>query len=178
MNAPSPIVDLAQQPGAFRAAALPVTLEVHFAEANGTLQTLEGPVTYATGDAMVTGIHGERWPIPRSRFDASYHAAPNTQDQRDGRYMKNPREVWAWMADQDMEIPLRQGTGVLHAQAGAIVVQYGPGDCAVVQPDIFSKTYRRIPDKTALSKAINQESASMARADPQATNNPPRPRRS
>jgi hypothetical protein len=133
--------DLAQQPGAFRARARPVAVDVRFAEAAGTLQTLEGPVDYAPGDALVTGVNGERWPIPRSRFEASYHPATGTGPGRNGRYIKHPREVWAWRADRPLDIPLPQGVGTLHANPGDIVVQYAAGDCAVVQADIFAKTY-------------------------------------
>lgn len=131
----------AQQPGAFRAYARPVTVEVCFAEAAGTLQTLEGPVEYALGDALVTGFNGERWPITRARFEANYHPKPGTAPEGKGRYIKKPKEVWAWRADCHLDIHLPQGTGTLHANPGDIVVQYAPGDCAVVQADIFAKTY-------------------------------------
>lgn len=136
--------DLARQPGAFRARARPVVVDVRFAEAAGTLQTLEGPVDYAPGDALVTGINGERWPIPRARFEASYHPATGTEPGRNGRYIKHPREVWAWRADRPLDIRLPQGVGTLHANPGDIVVQYAAGDCAVVRADIFVKTYLAI----------------------------------
>lgn len=133
--------DLAQQPGAFRAKARPVIVEVCFAEAAGTLQTLEGPVEYAQGDALVTGVNGEQWPIPRTRFETSYLPETGTTSGSKGRYIKKPREVWAWRADRPLDVHLPQGTGTLHANPGDIVVQYAPGDCAVVQADIFVKTY-------------------------------------
>ena len=39
-----------------------------FANMKGVLATLEGNVTYQAGDALMSGPHGERWPIPRKRF--------------------------------------------------------------------------------------------------------------
>jgi len=44
---------------------------VHFAAAAGQLQTLEGPVAYAAGDAIVTGVAGEQWPVPADSFAAA-----------------------------------------------------------------------------------------------------------
>jgi len=133
--------DLALQAGAFRARSKLVIVEISFAEQSGTMQTLEGPVAYAPNDALVTGVNGERWPIPRERFNISYQPVEETEPGKPGKYMKIPREVWAWRADRPLEIALPQGTGNLHAQSGDFIVQYAPGDLAVVKADIFAKIY-------------------------------------
>lgn len=148
MSKPTPAwpCDLSRQPGAFRTRVRPITVEVRFAMQAGRIQTLEGSVAYAPGDALITGTTGESWPVPRARFDAGYHPAPGTERGHDGPYSKRPREVWAWRADRALDIALPQGTGILHANEGDIVVQYAPGDCAIVQPEIFSKTYMPLND--------------------------------
>lgn len=138
--------DLARQPGAFRARSRPVTVEVHFANTAGSLDTLEGTVAYAAGDAILTGTTGERWPVSRARFEESYAPALVTADLGAGRYVKRPRDVWAWRAERALDVALPQGTGTLRAEVGDVVVQYAPGDYAVVQPEIFAETYLPIFD--------------------------------
>ncbi|MDA3877721.1 MAG: hypothetical protein PF483_11615 [Halothiobacillus sp.] len=133
--------DLSKQPGAFRARSLPVTVVVRFATANGVVETLEGAVAYTAGDALLTGITGENWPVTRARFLESYMPLLGTEVGSNGRYVKNPREVWAWRADREINVVLPGGIGSLNAHPGDIVVQYALSDCAVVQPDIFSATY-------------------------------------
>src|SRR5471030_3521605 len=48
------------------------TVTVQFAEKPGSLMSLEGPNRYAPGDALITGVTGERWVVSRDRFDAKY----------------------------------------------------------------------------------------------------------
>ncbi len=137
--------DLARQPGAFLARSRPVEVNVTFAAGAGVLHTLEGLVAYEQGDALLTGTTGERWPVPRQRFLASYLPAPGTTSGQDGRYVKRPREVWAWRTERPLDVSLPQGTGTLHANAGDVIVQYAPGDSAVVQPEIFFTIYDLLP---------------------------------
>jgi len=71
-------------------------LRVHFAPAAGQLQTLEGPVAYAAGDAIVTGVAGEQWPVPADSFAAKYRPATDAQSpDRDGLFVKRPAIVQA-----------------------------------------------------------------------------------
>src|SRR5664279_1064449 len=65
-------LDLSEDRAARRARKRAVVVQVVFAEAAGTLSTQEGPVNYSTGDALLTGTEGERWPVTRHIFDQTY----------------------------------------------------------------------------------------------------------
>lgn len=129
--------DLSGQPAARRASKLPLPVQARFAEADGVCQTLEGPVQYAAGDAILTGVRGEQWPVARARFDQTYEA-----DAVAGHYRKRPITVWALPLRAPTEVPLGGGRGTLHGQPGDWLVQYGPGDFGIVAADIFEQTYR------------------------------------
>ena len=40
-------------------------------ERQGIIQTLEGPATFAVGDYLCIGIHGEEWPQSAITFEAN-----------------------------------------------------------------------------------------------------------
>lgn len=137
-----PFDDLSSIPGAFRAKKLPVPVEVVFAEAAGSLATREGWVAFQAGDALLTGIERERWPVQRNRFLQTYQALPPMNDGDPGRYVKRPLVVWCLRADADTTVQLIGDRGQLHAMAGDIIVQYQPGDLAVVSASIFRGSYQ------------------------------------
>jgi hypothetical protein len=135
------VTDLANDPGARRARKLPVALAVEFAPADGTLQTTEGPVRYRADDALVTGTDGERWPVPRAGFDATYEPLPPLRPGKSGRYRKRPLVVWAKPMREAFEVTLDRGRGTLRGDAADWLVQYAPGDLAVVSASAFAQTY-------------------------------------
>lgn len=141
--------DIARQPGAFLAVKRPVPVSVEFAEREGTLGTREGAVRYQAGDAILSGIEGERWPVPRARFLASYDpVAPVCAGQR-GSYVKRRKAVWAWRTGAAVEIALSGGRGTLRANAGDVIVDYGDCDLAVVAASIFDGSYERANEPAA-----------------------------
>ena len=133
-----------QNPNAFQACKRSLAVSVDFAASANLLQTLEGKVRYEAGDALLTGIEGEQWPVQRKKFDATYKAKPPTVHGQKGIYTKIPKTVWAWCATEEVEVPLSAGRGSLKAKPGDFVVQYGGGDIGVVGADIFEKTYIRL----------------------------------
>ena len=142
--------DLAQAPdaGTWRKRALRVHVE--FARADGVLATLEGPVRYDAGDALLTGSAGERWPVRRATFDARYvvdtpatPAAVTMQHGDDGAYRKLPQDVRALQVADAFAVRLPDGQ-LLQGQPGDWLVEYGPGDQAIVAAAIFSATYERV----------------------------------
>lgn len=135
-------LDVRNQPGAFRALRRPHLVEAEFATADGELGTLEGAVRYRSGDALLTGLEGERWPVARERFFASYDAEPPTLPGANGRYRRRNGSVWAWRTDQVMDVVLSEGRGSLHAEPGDFLVQFESGDMAVMPPTIFAKSYQ------------------------------------
>lgn len=136
-----PATDLSSDPDAQRARKRPVDVRVAFARDDGTLQTREGSVQYAKDDAIATGVAGERWPIARRVFDASYDAVPPTRPGEDGVYRKRPRQVLARCMNRAFDVELPGGRGRLEGHAGDWLVQYEPGDLAVVAAAIFRETY-------------------------------------
>lgn len=135
---------LQQHPQAFRARSRPVVVRACFSSVPGVVNTLEGPVVVGVGDAIVTGVAGERWPIARARFLASHVAQSPTVPGEDGAYAKRPKIVWALHLEQPHSVTLSSGRGVLKGRAGDYLVQYAVGDQAIVEGSIFERTYDRL----------------------------------
>ena len=49
-----------------------IEVEFEFATEDGEIKTLEGVVSYKKGDAIITGIKGEKYPCRRDIFDETY----------------------------------------------------------------------------------------------------------
>jgi hypothetical protein len=123
--------------------AIPVYVE--FAESPGVIETLEGPVSYQAGDALMTGVKGERWPIARKRFEETYYAsAPGLPPGRSGHYLKKPVLVDAFQVDEPCEIPLPSGSGILHAKQGDWILHSADGHRWVVADEIFRINYQPV----------------------------------
>ena len=133
--------DLSEDRTARRARKRAVVVQVEFAATGGTLPTQEGPVSYSTGDALLTGTEGERWPVPRAMFDVNYAPVAPLRSGRPGAYRKRPREVWAKPMTDTFDVTLDRGRGTLHGQAGDWLVQYAPSDLSVVSERVFAQTY-------------------------------------
>ena len=118
-----------------------VLVKVAFADQAQDIQTLEGPVTCKAGDAIVTGVHGERWPIERLRFLATYEAADGVVMFQPGFYRRKPTVVTARQLLAPMTIELSGARGALAAKAGDWLIHGGEGDQWIVADLIFQKTY-------------------------------------
>src|SRR5205085_7690083 len=77
-------LDLSEDRAAHRARKRDLVVRVEFAEKDGMLSTPEGPVHYSTGDALLTGIEGERWPVARDTFDRNYVPVAPTRSGKPG----------------------------------------------------------------------------------------------
>jgi hypothetical protein len=121
-----------------------LTVDVAFPDQGGVVQTREGAVRYQAGDAIVTGTSGEQWSIARETFLKKYDPVSPTGSGLPGKYRTRANEVVAVQMTSPFDIPLSGERGVLHGDAGAWLVQYGPGDQAVVARDIFPKTYEPV----------------------------------
>jgi len=135
------IADIATDPRAQRARKRAVAVTVEFAEGDGTLPTIEGPVAYRRGDALLTGTHDDRWPVPRARFDATYEPQAPLRPGKPGRYLKRPLLVWALQLREPIDVRLDANRGTLHGEPGDWLVQYAPGDHSVVAAAIFAESY-------------------------------------
>lgn len=118
-----------------------LTIDVEIATADGSLRTREGQVQVRAGDAIVTGIGGERWRVSRDRFATRYRAVPPTRSGESGRYESLPIQVLAVPMEVGFEVILRDGTSRLHGVPGDWLVDYGDGSLGIVSPAVFATTY-------------------------------------
>lgn len=124
----------------------PLPQAVRFAAAAGEMETLEGVVKVAAGDAIVTGVEGEQWPIARARFEADYEAINPTRRGEAGLYRKRAIPVQARQTDTATIISLASGAGELRAQPGDWIITNDIGEQWVVAQTVFSKTYKPYDD--------------------------------
>lgn len=118
-------------------------VQIQFAEQDGEMETLEGRVPYVTGDAILTGVTSEKWPVKRRVFDALYEPASNNGS---GVYRKKQgSSVYAKQMDSAFRVNIRDGSATLEGKPGDWLVQYAPGDVGIVSKEIFSKSYQPIP---------------------------------
>lgn len=136
---------LVDHPDAFQVRSRALLFDVFFARNAGEVVTLEGPVNHAAGDAIIIGKRGsERWPVRRDRFAQTYEAVPPSVMGRDGVFRKRPRECWALVLNTVYNVSLSGQRGILHGRPGDVLVEYAPGDQAIVEAEIFAATYDRI----------------------------------
>ena len=113
-------------------------VSVRFAAEAETLDTREGPVDAAPGDAVIAGAAGETWPVARAVFAQRYrHLAGDT-------YMAVPLGVRACRQNAPFTALLADGRTRLHGAAGDWLIDYGDGSLGVVGAAIFPLTYELI----------------------------------
>jgi len=133
--------DLEKHSGSLSVQKRAVPVEVRFAGSDGICITKEGDVSYKAGDAIMTGVEGEQWPIERAKFDATYEPIAPTNAGEDGSYSKKPTTVYALQMNELFYVDVSWGAGRLEGEPGDWLLQYGPGDYGVVSKSIFEKTY-------------------------------------
>jgi len=119
----------------------PDSVQVIFARESGTLDTREGQVSFAPGDALLTGVEGERWPIKAADFQSTYEPVPPARAGQDGLYRKRAVHVDARQAARALSIPTHSASGSLQARAGDWIVTDDQGQSWVVADSIFRATY-------------------------------------
>ena len=133
--------DLATDDRALRVCKKALALRVEFATADGVCATLEGPVQYRAGDAILTGTRGECWPVRRDSFASSYEPVPPTRAGENGTYSKAPSLTFALQLDRPRDVPVDWQSDPLHGQPGDWLLQYADGSYGVVQDRIFRDSY-------------------------------------
>jgi PGDYG protein len=140
--------DLAVDPRALRVCKKPIPVQVEFAVAEGTCGTLEGPVRFRAGDAIVTGVRGERWPVSRDAFLSAYQAVPPTQTGRDGVYRKGAASAHAMRLEERQDVPVGWQNDPLHGEPGDWLLQYADGSRGVLRDQIFRESYEPASGET------------------------------
>lgn len=115
--------------------------EVVFAQRAVVIHSLEGPVSADMGDAIITGISGERWPIPADKFSGLYEPRPPTRMGEDGRYRRLPVVVSTSRLKAPLSVALTGVQGVLSGKTGDWLVQHPDGSLGIVADQVFQQTY-------------------------------------
>lgn len=124
----------------------PIAQRVEFARIDGVLQTMEGNVAYKIGDAIVTGVLGERWPVRREVFDKTYEACEGATFGETGLFRKKKIPVSANQTSMPQQVEISGGQ-ILHASSGDWIVQDDNGKRWVVSKEVFEKSYEPLnPD--------------------------------
>ena len=95
----------------------------------------------ASGDAIVTGTNGERWPVGRERFLTKYLPLSPTVSGGDGFYQSQPNTVLALKMEEPFTVVLSDGVSLLTGKAGDWLLDYGDGSLGVVDAHIFCDIY-------------------------------------
>ncbi len=119
-------------------------VQVHFASAPCTVQTMEGQVQAKPGDAIITGVGGESWRVSRAHFVEKYRAEPPTLMGEAGTYVSLRYRILALRQDQSFDVWLADGVSCLSGRAGDWLVDYGDGSLGVVAANAFASTYEII----------------------------------
>lgn len=136
------LLDLASDPRTVRAAKRSLPTPVRFARKDGCCETREGNVAYRAGDAVLTGIEGETWPILRYRFEAMYDPVPPLSRGEEGLYVRRPSSVLALQLESPLQVVVGWRRDPLQGVAGDWLVEYSPDDRAIVAKSVFEKTYQ------------------------------------
>ena len=138
-------INVAENEHAMRVVKNDSPVTVTFFGGGGILDTLEGRVSYAKGDAHLVGVNGESWPIEKERFFETYAPMPGTEAGTDGKYCKKDLPAWALQLNEPFVVELSNHKGLLKGQCGDWLLQYAPDEYGVVSREIFEATYRRYP---------------------------------
>lgn len=165
----SNVPDLETSPQSFTAQKKPLKREVEIAPTDGVCKTLEGEVSYRSGDAIMTGEQGEQWPIQADKFAEKYRPAEGTSPGESGTYEAKPSNVLVMKLDTEMDVPVGWQDDPLKGKPGDYLVQYGPGDHGVIQSEIFQASYEPVGETVAdmSRKARAQESSEPGAASTQ-----------
>ena len=130
-------MDLENETDVFMVMKKPIPLKVEFAKQDGVCRTKEGDVRYLEGDAIVTGTHGEQWPIPIAKFKDTYQPV----DAENSLYAKKPMHSLAKQMSVQFSVNVSWSNDPILGKPGDWLLQYGKGDFGIVDKDIFDETY-------------------------------------
>jgi len=135
------VPDLRADPDALHVLKRALPVAAAFAAGDGICPTLEGPVRYRRGDAVLTGTHGERWPVARELFLAAYDPVPPTRPGEDGDYIKRKLPVLALRLERAVQVPVGWQDDPLEGRPGDWLLRYHDGTHGVLRDAIFRDSY-------------------------------------
>jgi len=134
----------------FKTYKIPAKEKYEIADQDGTVKTLEGPVSYKKGDYIMTGPKGEQYPMPPEKFREL------KDDQGNG--IATPKKIvkLAKLADHDGAVNTSWGATLEYTKGNDYIVKHGPNDYGVVKADIFAKTYKQNAQKTTEEENLDE----------------------
>jgi hypothetical protein len=132
---------LSSDPRHVAARKLEREVQVRFTPDVCSVQTPEGLVHAQPGDAILTGIAGERWRVSRAHFAAKYRPRPPTRSGEAGPYLSLRNRILALQMSGPFEVLLADGRSKLTGRASDWLVDYGDGSLGIVSQPIFATTY-------------------------------------
>jgi hypothetical protein len=135
---------ISADPRCVHARKLEREIDVRFTPVECTVQTSEGVVHAAPGDAIVTGTAGEHWRVSRARFADKYRPVRPTIAGEAGRYVSLPNRILAVPMSEAFEVVLADGVSHLNGVPGEWLVDYGDGSLGIVSQSVFATTYEII----------------------------------
>jgi hypothetical protein len=104
----------------------------------GSIDTLEGPVSYHAGFYIITGPKGEQYPVPPEKFKSMY--------DDNGNNTATPKKIikFAKLADHSGTVDTSWGEKLHYNPGEDVIVRHGPNDYGVVKKDIFAQTYEKV----------------------------------
>jgi hypothetical protein len=118
---------------------LPV--QVRFAVQPEVIRSAEGNVPAQMGDAIITGVLGEQWPVPRERFESRYEPLAPLVCGQDGAYLCKPTQVLALRMESHFEVLLSDGVSRLSGAPGDWLMAFDDGGLGIIDDAIFRMTY-------------------------------------
>ena len=113
----------------------PAREKYEIASQDGSVETLEGPVSYKKGYYIMTGPKGEKYPIPPEKF--------NELKDDHGNGIASPKKIIkvAKLADHDGSVKTSWGETLHYKKGEDYIVRHGENDYGVVKSIIFKQTY-------------------------------------
>ena len=113
----------------------PFELQFSIATSFQTIDTLEGAVIARPGDAIITGIKGEQYPIDGNKFSMTYDIL------EPGICRKKQIIVEAIEMQEPFSVPVSWANQLITGKAGDFKLIYGPNNFGIVDRAIFFETY-------------------------------------
>lgn len=120
---------------------MPLLFNVFFVIEPGKIESLEGLISYQAGDAIITGVNHEQWPVSKEKFPCLYLPLPGQYYGNNGQYLRRTTKVWASQIEHPFFIQ-RPGDCKINGHAFDWLIQDSNMDNRIVADGIFQKTYR------------------------------------
>lgn len=135
---------IANDPHRISARKLEREVRVEFTPLACLVHTPEGNVHARPGDAILTGLAGERWRVSHERFAEKYRPVPPTRPGESGTYVALPHRILAVPMSEPFHVLLADGESLITGKAGDYLVDYGDGSLGIVSRAIFAVTYQTL----------------------------------